>query len=157
MSLAKQSELAIMCFGIVVLAELVLMRPYSEISEKIRSIFFSLVYILVTLVRYINNYAIDSEYNTILPTFLLILLVIALVWTWAKIISHFVSLLTQSMATQNIIVDKIFKNDVADTLDRETVAEEEQALLRKLMKRYERVELQYNFNNVRNKLLSDDD
>jgi hypothetical protein len=61
------------------------------------------------------------------------------------------------MATQNIIVDKIFKNDVADTLDRETVAEEEQALLRKLMKRYERVELQYNFNNVRNKLLSDDD
>jgi hypothetical protein len=61
------------------------------------------------------------------------------------------------MATQNIIVDKIFKNDVADTLDRETVAEEEQALLRKLMKRYERVELQYNFNNVRNKLLSDED
>lgn len=29
--------------------------------------------------------------------------------------------------------------------------------MRKLMKRYERVELQYNLNNVRNQLLQDDD
>ena len=29
--------------------------------------------------------------------------------------------------------------------------------MRKLMKRYERVELQYNLNNVRNQILQDDD
>jgi hypothetical protein len=52
-----------------------------------------------------------------------ILLATALVWTYAKIISHFVRLFTQQMATENVVVKKIFKNDAADQLDREAVAE----------------------------------
>jgi hypothetical protein len=51
------------------------------------------------------------------------------------------------------MVDKVFKIEV-DQIDKEEVTDEEEILLRKLMKKYERVELQVNFNNTRNQLLS---
>ena len=44
------------------------------------------------------------------------------------------------------IVEKVFVH--TDAVDRKAI-EEEEAMIKKLMKRYERVELQYNVNNAR--------
>lgn len=123
LTVIKKSELVIICFAFLLLIEQVLFRPYSEISEKIRAIYFFFLYILITIIRYINNYVINGQYNAMLAGLVLILLATALVWAYAKIISHFIGLFAQRMATENIVVDKIFNNDVTDSLDREAVAE----------------------------------
>lgn len=58
------------------------------------------------------------------------------------------------MEDRNKIIKKVFNHNLADYFDKDAVAEEEETLMKKLMKRYERVELQYNLNNARSKLIS---
>jgi hypothetical protein len=50
------------------------------------------------------------------------------------------------------IVEKVFKP--TDAIDRKAI-EEEEMIIKKLMKQYERVELQYNVNNARTELLGE--
>ena len=53
-----------------------------------------------------------------LSAVVVLLLVIALLWTYGKLISHFVLIFKQMASSKNIVVDKIFKNEAADQLDR---------------------------------------
>lgn len=81
------------------------------------------------------------------------LLFIALIWTYITLIHYFFVYFTDQLSDRKGMVDKVFKIEV-DQIDKGEVTDEEEILLRKLMKKYERVELQVNFNNTRNQLLS---
>ena len=83
-SLIENSELATLSLCIILLLELIIVRPYFEVSEKLRAIFFALVYAILPLIRYINNHAIEGELNSSLSTIILLLLIVALIWTFIR-------------------------------------------------------------------------
>lgn len=101
-----------------------------------------------------NNRTIESHYNLILSGLIVMMLVAALLWTYVSLTRYFVKFVTQRISNRNNLIAKVFNNNVTDNFDKDAVAEEEETLMRKLMKRYERVELQYNLNNARNHLIS---
>ena len=47
-----------MSVSVLLLLELVVVRPYFEVSEKLRAIYFAFIYVLVPFVRYLNNHVI---------------------------------------------------------------------------------------------------
>jgi hypothetical protein len=62
-------------------------------------------------------------------------------------------LITDQSSDRVEVVEKVFVK--TDAFDQRAALEEEEAMIKKLMKRYERVELQYNVNNVRTQLLEE--
>ena len=71
-----------MVFSSILVVELILMRPYCHVSEKLRAIYFAIVYIGVSLIRYVNNNVIKGGYNVFLSQMILMMLCFALIWTY---------------------------------------------------------------------------
>jgi hypothetical protein len=61
LNLIRNSEMVLMGLSAILLIDLILMRPYCKVSEKLRTIYFAIVYIVVSLIRYINNNLISGE------------------------------------------------------------------------------------------------
>ena len=49
----------------------------------------------------------------------------AILWTYIVLIKYFIEFLSEMVSNRNVTVDKVFKNNLADLLDKEAVAEEE--------------------------------
>jgi hypothetical protein len=106
---------------------------------------------LVPFVRFANSHSSSGEYNASWSIMILFLLVIALLWTFYTLVRHFYMLITDQSSDRVEVVEKVFVK--TDAFDKRAALEEEEAMIKKLMKRYERVELQYNVNNTRTQLL----
>jgi hypothetical protein len=111
-----------------------------------------MVYIGVSCVRYVNNNITKGEYNVFLSQLILLMLMLALVWTYLTLTMSLLRFFTQKMQDREEIVVKIFEE--TDLCDVQVAAVEEDIMIKKLMKRFERVELQYNVHEARNELLS---
>jgi hypothetical protein len=55
MNLIKESDIVLMAVSAILLVDLILMRPYCEVSEKLRGIYFALIYIMISLVRLLSS------------------------------------------------------------------------------------------------------
>ena len=93
----------------------------------------------------------SGEYNASLSATILLLLIVALIWTYFTLARHFYRFITDQSSDRIEIVEKVFEQ--TDAFDKRAALQEEEAMIKKLMKRYERVELQYNVNNARAQLL----
>ena len=51
LNLIRNSEIVLMGLSAILLIDLILMRPYCKVSEKLRAIYFAMVYIVVSLIR----------------------------------------------------------------------------------------------------------
>jgi hypothetical protein len=80
------------------------------------------------------------------------MLAVALVWTYTKLAKDFYDKITQKSNERDQIVKQVFCEN--DDFDFFIAAEKEEAMMKKLMKRYERVELQYNVDDARKELAS---
>jgi len=65
----------------------------------LRAIYFFIVYITVTLIRFINNHIISGKYNFMLSALIINLLVIAVFWTYGCLIKYFVNFAAQQMSS----------------------------------------------------------
>lgn len=116
------------------------MRPYGRVSEKLRAIYFTICFLIISLIRYINNHFDEGDkFGLNFSVIILGLLIVAVLWTYFVLLKSFLENIAELLSDKSAIVEKVFKNNFADNLDKEAVAEEEEALMRKLMKRYERV------------------
>jgi hypothetical protein len=61
MNLIRESEIVLMVLSAILLVDLILMRPYCEVSEKLRGIYFAIIYIGISIVRYVNKTVADGE------------------------------------------------------------------------------------------------
>jgi hypothetical protein len=61
MNLIRESEIALMAVSGILLVDLILMRPYCEVSEKLRGIYFALIYIGISLVSFYARTSVDVE------------------------------------------------------------------------------------------------
>jgi hypothetical protein len=55
LTLIQNSALIIIGLSSLMLIYLVIMRPYGKVSEKLRAIYFGLILIIVSVIRYLNN------------------------------------------------------------------------------------------------------
>jgi hypothetical protein len=138
---------------LILLLDLIIVRPYYEVSEKLRAIFFAFIYTLVPFIRFLDNQLSDGQSNASSSILILFLLAIALLWTFYTLARHFYMLITDQSSDRVEVVEKVFAK--TDAYDRRAALEEEEVMIKKLMKRYERVELQYNVNNARTQLLEE--
>ncbi len=137
----------------ILLLELIIVRPYYEVSEKLRAIFFAVIYSLVPFIRFLHHHLNDGQYNASSSIMILFLLAIALLWTFYTLARHFYMIITDQSSDRVEVVEKVFVK--TDAYDLRAALEEEEVMIKKLMKRYERVELQYNVNNARTQLLEE--
>ena len=55
LNLIRDSEIVLMAVSFILLIDLIMMRPYCDVSEKLRGIFFAIIYIGVSMVRYLDK------------------------------------------------------------------------------------------------------
>ena len=92
------------------------MRPYSEVSEKLRTIFFAIIYTIIPIIRFMNGNVMTGGYNVLLSQIILFLLVFALIWTYFTLIRYFYRYFAQQMSDNNELIVKIFEE--TDHLDK---------------------------------------
>jgi hypothetical protein len=85
----------------------------------LRSIFFALIYTFVAVVRYLNNQAILAEYNSSFSAIILLLLAIALVWTFYTLAKNFYNTVTDRSSDRIQVVEKVF--EYTDAVDRQAI------------------------------------
>ena len=93
--LANNSEIPVFLISLLFFLEVIVVRPYRKVSEKLRAIYFAFIYTMVPFVRLINNHASKDGYNASLSILLLVLLIIAILWTFSTLILHFYILATK--------------------------------------------------------------
>jgi hypothetical protein len=100
---------------VILLLELIVVRPYYEVSEKLRAIFFAFIYVLVSFVRLHNNHFSNGQNNASWSFLILFLLAIALLWTFYTLARHFYMLITDQSSDRAEVVEKVFvKTDAFD-------------------------------------------
>ncbi len=78
----------------ILLIDLILMRPYCKVSEKLRAIYFSMVYVGVSVIRYINNNLTDGKYSLFLAFIITMMLIVAIVWTLITLVIDFFNMIS---------------------------------------------------------------
>jgi hypothetical protein len=73
-------------------------------------------------------------------------------WTYITLIIDFINKITQKSKEREQVIKEVFAEN--ENLDYFIAAENEEAMMKKLMKRYERVELQYDVDDARKELTS---
>jgi hypothetical protein len=105
----KHSEIILIAISAILLIDLILMRPYCKVSEKLRSIYFAVVCIAVSLIRYLKNNVINWEKDVLLSKILLGMLCVALLWTYITLIIDFINKITQKSKERGQVVKEVFR------------------------------------------------
>jgi hypothetical protein len=133
------AHIIICIISFLLFVELIVFRPYYETSEKLRAIYFSLVYMLIGIIGYMCNAGVfEVESYGLVAIAILGMLGVALLWTYFTLVRYLVRFYAEQTSDRKEVVVKVFEE--VDSYDKKNnPVEEEEALIKKLMKKYERV------------------
>jgi hypothetical protein len=98
-----------MAVSLILLIDLILMRPYCDVSEKLRGIFFAIIYIGVSLVRYACNKGMFTNDNFFIGNIILLVLGLALLWVFLTFIINTYLIVSQKLIDQEKVIVNVFK------------------------------------------------
>jgi hypothetical protein len=93
-----------MALSLILLIDLILMRPYCDVSEKLRGIFFGLIYIGLSLTRYLDESFKNKEIFSFLSIAILSMLGLALTWTYLSLGGYFYSVFIQKYLSKDEMI-----------------------------------------------------
>ena len=109
LNLIRDSEIVLMALSLILLIDLILMRPYCEVSEKLRGMFFGLIYVGVSLVRYACKKGMFNNDDFLIGYMMLLVLSLALLWVFLTFIINTYLVVSLKFIDQEKVVVNVFK------------------------------------------------